>query len=365
MDAGFTPEGFTRRHIPRVRAHTTGGDINSLVLQINHEESARYIAEEAARLRYWANHPTFLAEISCSDGRVNLPGITRTPAGLMKPFRVIGGKFQVWWPAFMERMRDWVDAAIRAGARCCVLVTYHYSAGDRNLGCAGWECSMEAARAHAEDLQQRLTFVFGEQMTVIVAGIDTDCDELVLHGSRRDVRGREFIERSKEEIRAAVVDAFPDIAQEMITDLVPFMHGNAEQVAHLQAHPRDLKALEHNERVIAVGHGFSWLTRANFAIIIHDVDPNLGNAIATALRIIERNLADAPDGDDATLFASVPYTKPGIDYRMAVESARGLLAFAKRCAEERAPTLIASGRLHTIVGVTWDESKRLEVIEAR
>ena len=99
-------------------------------------------------------------------------------------------------------------------------------------------------------------------------------------------------------------------------------------------------------------------------LIINDADPCLDDAVETAASIIEKNLARVRPGDDATLFTNVQYEKPGRNYRAAVARARGLSTFAWRIIRERHPELAQSRRLHTIVGVTFEPSKELEVIES-
>ena len=145
--------------------------IHERILEINREQSARYVADDAARRRYWAKHSTFFAAVKCMDGRVLFPTMTKTPLGLVKPFRAIGGKFEVWWPSFLGRIRYWVATAMTMGSRSFIFVTYHYSASDPHLGCAGWTYDTAVARAHAEHLASSLAEVFAEQLTAVVEGV--------------------------------------------------------------------------------------------------------------------------------------------------------------------------------------------------
>jgi len=336
--------------------------IHQKILAVNAQQSEKYVADESARRRYWAKHPTFFACIKCMDGRVLFPSMTNTPIGIVKPFRAIGGKFHIWWPSFVGRVRRWIEMAMSHGSRSCIFVTYHFSASDTHLGCAGWKYDTAAARAHAERLQKDLSEVFGEQLTAIVAGVETDRDTFILHGSAGDVAGDTLIGKSEEEILRLILQAFPGINSGVATDLVPFMKGNRDHIQELMQQPRDLKALGHNERIIAVGQGFHWLAEINSALIINDADPNLADSIRVAASLIEKNLAEAPPGDDATIFTCIPYTQPGTDYRQAVARARGLKTFTEGVVREYFPNLLARNRLHSMAAVIWEPSKRIEVV---
>ncbi|MBI4139138.1 hypothetical protein HY479_03240 [Candidatus Uhrbacteria bacterium] len=338
--------------------------IHERIIAINAEQSALYVADEAPRLRYWAKHPTFFGCIKCMDGRVLFHSMTNTPIGIVKPFRAIGGKFHVWWPSFLGRVRHWVDKAVSIGSRNFLFVTYHYSAGDAHLGCAGWTYDTSAARAHAERLCADLGSVFSEQLTAVVAGVETDQDNLILHGPNGDVSGASLIGASPEDVAAAIRRAFPRMDPLTITDLVPFMLGNAERVKELKASPRGRRELGHNERIIAIGQGFDWLAEANLALIINDADPNLAESIRVAASLIEKNIVSAPPGDDAAIFTCIPYRDPGVDERQAAARARGLKAFTESVVCTSCPGLFESGRLHSMAAVMWEPNKKIDVIDA-
>lgn len=338
--------------------------IHEQLLKINEEQSAMYVADEAARERYWAKHPTFFACIKCMDGRVLFPSMTKTPMGIVKAFRAIGGKFEAFWPSFLGRLRSWIDVAMRHGSRACVFVSYHYSASDSHLGCAGWKYDTAAAKQHAEKLASDLSFVFGEEITAIVAGIETDMDLLTLHGSHGAVNGEMCIGKSDDEIMTLLLQAFDNLPRVVALDLIPFLKGNAERVAELKAKPRDLEQKSHGERVIAVGQGFDWLAKANMALIINDADPNLDESIRIAGTIIQKNLSDAAPDDHATIITNIPYHEPGIDERQARARATGLMEFAKKVIADGIPDLAASGKLHAVASIMWEPSKKIEIIEA-
>ncbi|MFZ2803612.1 MAG: hypothetical protein WA001_00140 [Patescibacteria group bacterium] len=334
--------------------------IKERVLKLNAEQSAKYVEAETARLRYWAKHPTFFGCIKCMDGRVNFSLMTGTPIGLIKPFRAIGGKFEAWWPSFLGRVRHWTETALSQGSRTFLFITYHYSASDAHLGCAGWKYDTKAARAHAERLQQNLAFVFGEELTAVVAGVETDQDLLILHGATGDLSGEMLIGKTEEEVLLEIGRLFPETPEAVRKDLVPFLFGNATHVQDLKQNPRNLKEKQHDERVIAVGQSFDWLALANLALIINDADPNLAESIRVAGSLIEKNLANEPIGHDALVCTNIPYRSPGLDYRQAVARSLGLRDFAEKILREFYPALMDSGRVGFLSSVMWEPSKRIE-----
>lgn len=336
--------------------------IQERILDLNRVQSDFYIANESARHRYWAKHPTFFACIKCMDGRVNFPIMTNTPVGIVKPFRAIGGKFEAWWPSFLGRVRHWVERAVHMGSRNFMFVTYHYSASDAHLGCAGWKYDTASAKAHAEKLRDSLAYVFGEQLTAVVAGVETDRDILTLHGPAGDISGDGLVGKTPAEIEEALAKCFPELDQQTMADLIPFLVGNAKQVQELTVHPRQHEDKQHRERIIAIGQGFDWIAQGNLALIINDADPNLAESVRVAGSLIEKNLKDAPLGDDAAIFTCIPYHEPGLDHRQAVARARGLALFAENILTEAYPALLASGRVHTLASIMWEPNKKIEVV---
>ncbi len=337
--------------------------IHAHLLALNARASEAYVSAESARARHRALHPTPLAAVKCMDGRVLFPTLTGTPPGLVQPFRAIGGRPEVFWPSFMGRLRHWVEAAQHAGQRSVLFVTYHHSASDPHLGCAGFDYDTRSARAHAEKLARELAWVFGEQLEPIVAGVETDLDRLVLHGPGGDAAGELLIGADDADVMLAIARAFPAMDLAVRRDLVPILRGNAERTAELGQRGRPSRDLAHRERVLAVGQGFDWLHEANLALIINDADPGLAHAIRVAGTILAKNLERAPDGDDATLLACIPYQEPGIDRRQAIARAVGLLELAYEVVRAEVPGLVSSARLHGMAGVLWAPARRFEPID--
>ncbi len=339
--------------------------IRDRLLAVNLRASEAYVAAESARARHRALHPTPLAAVKCMDGRVLFPTLTTTPPGLVQPFRAIGGRPEVFWPSFMGRLRHWIEQAQRAGQRSVLFLTYHFSASDPHLGCAGFDYDTASARAHAERLARELGWVFGEQLEAIVSGVETDLDRLVLHGPAGDVSGEALVGADDADLATAIARAFPSMDLAVRQDLVPIVRGNAQRIATLKQQPRPRAELAHHERVLALGQGFDWLHEANLALIINDADPGLAHAIRVAARILATNLASAPAGDDAALVTCIPYHEPGIDRRQAVARSLGLLELAREVVRVEAPQLLESGRLHQLPGVLWAPARRFERLEPR
>lgn len=371
--SGALENGFasrTRSGVPprsvrnsMIDVHEAIKNINERIIAINAEQFQDYIAQEPTRVRHNAHHPTAFGCLKCMDGRVHLASATGTPMGIVKPFRAIGGRFEVFWPAFMDRLERWSDEAMYKGNRSFVLVSYHHSVSNKNLCCAGWNHDTAAAKTHAEKLTEKLGYIFSGQMTTVCMGVETDQDLLTFHGPRGDFSGRDFIDRDEGEIAVIVRRCMPQIDDQSLHDLMPFLLGNAERVDELRRNPRDVSHLDHQERVIALGEGFDWLAKQNFALINNDSDPNLDEAIVTAARIIQGNLKSARPDEEATIFTSVPYAQPGQKQRKAVERALGLQEFAQTHIRKQIPELFTSGRLRYLVGVTFESSKELQVID--
>lgn len=101
------------------------------LLSLNREHSALFTSEQLRRLQYRGRYPTEVAALKCIDGRVDLPNTTGTPMGIIQPFRNLGGKFDFGWPFFQEVFGQWVKYGIGKGRDCLVLLTYHFSRGEK------------------------------------------------------------------------------------------------------------------------------------------------------------------------------------------------------------------------------------------
>jgi hypothetical protein len=322
-----------------------------------------YRADDDTREEYWERHPTSIGWLVCGDERINPRKMTGMPAGASKNIRVIGARFEAWWAAGMEKIERWVEATVARGDPLVLFATYHYSASENSrLGCAGWSCDTAAARAHQEMLREYLEYVWGDHLTVIVVGIETDRDVLTFHGPCGELSGAMLIRATEADVRAELKRVFPDLRERIVADILPYIHGNARCVADLMAKPRELHELDHAGRIIAIGHGFEM--PRNEALIVNDIDHNLGATIAKFAGIIERNLEGTTTGDDALTFTCVPYAVKGIKRRKAIVQSLELQRFASELIQQRCPRLCAAGRFRRLVGIIRERDKRLEIVDA-
>ena len=136
--------------------------IHERIVNINTEQSQRYVADDSARRRYWAKHPTYFACIKCMDGRVHLPLITKTPTDLLNRFARSVENLR-FGTTFLGRMRMGTRR-LKHGKRNCVLVTITL-ATVRNILVVQDEYHTEHARNHAVKLAR--PSLPGEQMTTL------------------------------------------------------------------------------------------------------------------------------------------------------------------------------------------------------
>lgn len=86
------------------------------------------------------------------------------------------------------------------------------------------------------------------------------------------------------------------------------MRGNAAHAEEIRDAERPDLELGHRERIVAIGQGFDWLHRANYALIVNDLDPQMDDAIGKAVGIIKYNRdKKRVPASGALLFASVCY----------------------------------------------------------
>ncbi len=321
-----------------------------------------------ARERYLAEHPTAIAVLKCMDGRINIPVATNTPAGILMPFRNLGGMFDLGWPHLGEVLAHHVIRMVEAGRRVLVLITYHWSRGDTRRGCAGFGYDTNAAIAHTRQVLAQVEHIFGrEHGTVypLVCGFETDEDALVIHGAGDavlDLSQCPAAEAKTLEPRLAAL--LPDMPGQMRADLLPLLLGNLEHIASVRDQTRRHERLldvEHREWMICLGRGFDFLHTPNLALIIGPYSPNLADPLRKAAVIIEDNMKAGRIPDDGfLLLASVPYDEVGVDRARAELKSRFLSDFAAGVLAEDFPGLAAKMSKRTAV-LDW-RSRDLELL---
>ena len=112
-----------------------------------HGENFRSPEAWLARQRYLAEHPTAIAVLKCMDGRINIPVATQTPAGILMPFRNLGGMFDLGWPHLGEVLIHHVLKMTGAGRRAKVrtVMPSRRSSGD-------WWC-IRRGQIHSSSMQ--------------------------------------------------------------------------------------------------------------------------------------------------------------------------------------------------------------------
>lgn len=347
---------------------TYTGDLTQFIVSRNEEQSAafRSAAARLARTRYRAEHPTEIAAWKCMDGRLNLSVYTKTPPGIIQPFRNIGGRFDLGWPFFAEVIKGWVNYSLGRGRRTLILVTYHFSKGDHHRGCAGWKYDTGAAHAAAQKLAEQTEHVFGKMPRMVypvVVGVETDEEGLVLHGNGMTLDVAELT--STEGLEMKIRDMYPDMDTQMVADFLPLILGNWEHVRDVRASNRPPVDLEHREQIIAVGRGFDWLHLPNKALIIGPYSHEWPDAVATAGKIIMGNLKDGrvPEKEGVLLLISALSRdeEGSFGWNMAREKARYLRETSQKVLAEKVPEIVS--HLKTLSGVTFADTRKLHPLD--
>ena len=336
------------------------------LLELNRAQSEQYLQQAPARKAYRAKHPTLIAAFKCMDGRVHLPLMTRTPVGLIRPFRNIGGIFDAGWPALRGRLSQMRSYALAHGRHFLCMATYHFSKGDPHRGCAGHAYDTDKAVAAAASMVDQLRYFFTNdplrQVYAIMAGVETDCEALVFHGKNGKVVSMADMQSADGAMLMDVIrDLYPDMPQQVAQDLIPLMAGNVEHVRAVACKEKSHVELEHMERVLAVGQGFDWLHKINYALVVNDADPQLDVTIGKAAGIIKSNRdAGRIPKESAVYFASVSYYDEH-ERHGAIMNAKYLTKLGLETIRRTHPDLEGFFRPLTAV-MHWD-TRQLEIIE--
>jgi hypothetical protein len=317
-----------------------------------------------ARDLYQAKHPTAIVVLKCMDGRINIPIVTGTPPGIIQPFRNLGGMFDLGWPHLGEIMANHVKKMVDAGRRVLILITYHFSQGSVERGCAGFAYDTEAARAHTLDIKQQLESIFGKDHATVypvICGLETDEDALRLHGNREETLDLARLQNNQDaELRQNLAEMYPDMPDQVMLDLQRLLVGNLQWIAEVRRSNRPLE-IEHREWMICLGRGFDFLHTPNLALIIGPYSPDLADPIRKAAGIIESNMNAGRIPDDGfLLLASVPYEEIGVDRARAELKSHFLARFAAEVIETNYPQL--SAKMHTRKTVLSWNSRALQII---
>ena len=335
-----------------------------------HAASFRSPEAWLARQRYLAEHPTAIAVLKCMDGRVNLPVVSKTPVGILMPFRNLGGRFDLGWPHLGEVLANHVHRMVGSGRRVMFIINYHFSQGDPQRGCAGFNFDTAAAMAHTLEIRRQVECIFGVghgTVYPLVVGLETDEDALIIHGcdgQKLELANLNASDRPTLDLRLAAL--LPDMPAQMRADLLPLLYGNLEHIEEVRAQIRRNERtldIEHREWMICLGRGFDFLHTPNIALIIGPYSPNLAEPIHRAAGIIQSNMEAGRIPDDGLLLlASVPYDEIGVDRARAEVKSRFLSNFAAEVIQREFPDLAAKMAMRTAV-LDW-RSRQLELLKS-
>lgn len=335
------------------------------LMDLSRSHSERFSNPEnyLARQRYLAEHPTQIIALKCMDGRLHLPHATQTPLGIIRPFRNLGGIFDLGWPYMGDLLESCVLEAVNSGRRVLIIITYHYSSGEPSRGCAGFDCDKAAALEHAQAIRAQVETIFGyDHQTVypLVCGFETDEDALVLHGVEgKTLELSELGESDLPTLTHQLEGLLPDMPKQVLHDLLPLVEGNIRHIAEMRKTPRELD-IEHREWMICLGRGFDFLHVPNVALIIGPYSPDLSGPIQKAAGIIRANMESGRIPDDGFLvLSSAPYLEAGSDYARAKLKAGFMADFAAQVIQQAQPELAAKMLVRRAV-VHWP-TRRLEM----
>ena len=324
-----------------------------------------------ARKRYLSEHPTAIAALKCMDGRINIPVATNTPTGIVMPIRNLGGIFDLGWPYLGEVLSQYILRMVGVGRCVLILITYHWSKGDLQRGCAGFNYDTGAAIDHTQEIRLQVEHIFGSghgTVYPLVCGFETDREALVLHGKDNTVLDLADISASDaDSLEQMLEELLPDMSTQMRTDLLPLLYGNLKHIAQVreqaQRQERTLH-IEHREWMICLGRGFDFLHTPNVALIIGPYSPDLADPLRKAAGIIESNMITGRIPDDGfLLLASAPYDETGVDRARAELKSHFLSNFAAKVLRDEFGVLTQKMFKHTAV-LDW-RSRSLELIDGR
>jgi len=369
-----------------------------------HGEAFRGPETWLERQRYRAQHPSAIAALMCMDGRVNLALATQLPAGIITPFRNLGGMFNLGWPYLSQLLSDYVNTQTQSGRRVLLLITYHWSRGERKRGCAGFRFRRDDSLAHAWAIHEQVSQLFGpahQSVYPLVCGFETDEEALLLHGPAGEIldlaafsgpsapsapsppqtctgptdrtlpsgRAEPATNQPAEArtepdalaLEAQLVRVLPGLPRPVRADLLPLLLGNLAHIAAVRAQPARELVIEHREWVLCLGRGFDFLHTPNLALIIGPYSPDLAQPIRTAAGIIRSNMqAGRIPADGFLLLTSMPYENQGVERAGAELRARFLAHFATQVITEAHPDLVPL--MHRRCAVLDWPARRLELL---
>ncbi len=341
-----------------------------LIIELNKKHSEMFQAQRLERELYLSQHPTNVVVFKCMDGRIHMPTVTRTPLGIMKPFRNIGGRFDLGWPLLNESFDQSIKKSVKNGNRTLVLVTYHYSQEDIHRGCAGFDYDCEESKRFTQNFRDQILRTYGKNNGVvfpILVGLETDKDALIFHGDDGSILDVSTITDSSEKnLISLFYKLYPLMPERILDDLIPLVMGNIKCIEETKDNGKPLNQLVHGEWVLAVGKGFDWLHTPNMALIVGPYDPNIGEPIKKAAGIIKSNLEKVEtqhccvSKEGMVLLSSAVYADPAEKIR-AKERTLYVNRLSQEIIKENYPEMF--GQMHSMAVVVNALTMEMEVVE--
>ena len=338
----------------------------SWLLEVNRKNSEKYIKDELPRRLYQAEHKTNILALKCMDGRVNLSLVTGTPLGIIKPYRNIGGRFNMGWPMLGADIQDAIEEGVSLAKKSVVLINYHYSEGDAHRGCAGFNYDKNASIRFTLNLHKQFNRIFGENNGVvypIVVGLETDTDALIFHGenpsSENTLFIQEGIDTDSDYLMSLLNNFYPNMDKQVKKDIIPLIQGNIAHVGMVKTSNRNFEDMKHKEWVLGVGRGFDWLHEPNAALLVGPFNPELSNPIVNAVGIIADNMNSGRISNNGFLIlSSAIFKKYGNDRARAIEKTNFFADKAREIIEANYPELLP--KAHFMRVVIDENTRRIE-----
>lgn len=258
----------------------------------------------------------------CMDGRVNTCLITRSEDAGVVTFSSMGAIFQ-WTRDFRSALHDEFDRIRSEGKECLMFFTYHWSKTEKEYGCRAFDDDVEKARAYADQFTAELRRIFGQEVYVALACIDTDVDGLTLIGQSGELDMSQHPESNSEVLAQEIARILPDAPAKIQAEILRLLLGNQ---AHMKTVvDRPVADLKHGERGILLGSGIQ-VHAHNLVLSIGSYSDDLRTQIHNAAKILQKNLAASPEIAEAgiVLMTSAPYSGDGIHRNLAIEEAQYL-----------------------------------------
>jgi hypothetical protein len=270
------------------------------LIEINEAYAIQYFDQLLLLEAYKKKHPTRVVVFKCSDGRMLFAHFTGTPLGYLHNFRNLGGQFNFGWKGLQSAFNYHVKEASNDNSGCLAIVTYHYSEGDAKRGCKANNFDKVISIRGAERFARQIRTAYKDigypaSVDVVVVGVETDEDALILHGENGDHQpvnlGDLSPTVSEKELLQKIRVLFPSMSTTMCVDFLPLIHNNIKHIAKVRKTKRPITELDHNEFVVGIGGSlaFDWFHIPNIAILVGQHNPNVERPIKSALEVIKPN----------------------------------------------------------------------------